>query len=436
MPLMLVGLGLMLYNYLRFDSPFEFGWHYALTALNDETARQFSAQYLWFNFRFYFLEPMRWTGYFPFLQTGLMPPFPPGYSGVGSQYGGILSDYPVAWLALAAPLAWRWRGGEDTGSLRWFAIVLFLLFVICTVTVCLFLRASSRYVLDFLPVLMVLAAIGIFGLERALARSAVRRMIARCIWCPLLAYSLVFNILATIEAHGATRYFVGNLFFRQGNLNEAIENFSKASTLEPNDAGLRYALANALSKAGRLDESIVQYQKALEIQPDFPEADNNLAFTLLNAGRVDDAIEYFQKASELQKNYQTFYNLACAFRMKKMAPELEANLQKANELQPQFLPAQIDLSWMLATWPDAAVRNGARALAFAENLDREHPDDPKILRTLAAAYAETGYFTEAIVTAKRALALAQTQSRPSLVSQLQGEMGLYQSNNPCRSFSN
>jgi uncharacterized protein HemY len=82
------------------------------------------------------------------------------------------------------------------------------------------------------------------------------------------------------------------------------------------------------------------------------------------------------------------------------------------------------------------VRNGARALAFAENLDREHPDDPKILRALAAAYAETGHFTEAIVTAKRALALAQIQSRRSLVSQLQGEMGLYQSNNPCRSFSN
>jgi hypothetical protein len=65
-------------------------------------------------------------------------------------------------------------------------------------------------------------------------------------------------------------------------------------------------------------------------------------------------------------------------------------------------------------------RAHATTLAFAENLDREHPDAPKILRTLAAAYTKTGDFTETIVTAKRAL--AQTQCRPSLVSQLQGEI--------------
>ena len=29
-PVMLIGLGLMLYNTLRFDNPFEFGWHYQL----------------------------------------------------------------------------------------------------------------------------------------------------------------------------------------------------------------------------------------------------------------------------------------------------------------------------------------------------------------------------------------------------------------------
>ncbi|HEY1786760.1 MAG TPA: tetratricopeptide repeat protein, partial [Verrucomicrobiae bacterium] len=151
---------------------------------------------------------------------------------------------------------------------------------------------------------------------------------------------------------------------------------------------------------------------------------------------VDDAIKYFQKASDLQKNYQTYYNLACAFRMKKMAPEAETNLQNVIELQPQFMPAQIDLSWTLATWPDASARDGARALTIAENLDRQRPNDPKILRTLAAACAETGHFSEAVATAKRALDLAQTQSRTTLINQLQAEISLYQSNKPCRSFNN
>jgi len=65
-PAMLIGLGLMLYNSLRFDSPFEFGWHYQLTNSRQNTGQQFSLHYLWFNFRFYVLEPMRWVVIFPF----------------------------------------------------------------------------------------------------------------------------------------------------------------------------------------------------------------------------------------------------------------------------------------------------------------------------------------------------------------------------------
>ncbi|HXC34346.1 MAG TPA: hypothetical protein VNV43_00625, partial [Candidatus Acidoferrales bacterium] len=67
------------------------------------------------------------------------------------------------------------------------------------------------------------------------------------------------------------------------------------------------------------------------------------------------------------------------------------------------------------------------------NLNRQRPDDPNILRTLAAACAETGHFPEAVTTAKRALDLARNQSRTTLASQLQAETKLYESSNPCRS---
>jgi len=50
----------MAYNDLRFDSPFEFGRRYQLTGDYDSTtANQFNLHYLWFNFRYYFLEPIR-----------------------------------------------------------------------------------------------------------------------------------------------------------------------------------------------------------------------------------------------------------------------------------------------------------------------------------------------------------------------------------------
>jgi len=642
-PVMLIGLGLMLYNTLRFDSPFEFGWHYQLNGLyRPTTARQFSLHYLWFNFRFYFLEPIRWSGHYPFLQAVPRPPMPSGYVTVGDPYGGILTNCPLLWLALAAPLAWRGRPLEVVSILRWFVATVFLLFVICALSLCLFFAAASRYDLDFLPALMLLAVIGIFGLERALAGSPVWRRIARWGWCLLLAYSVVINLLMSASDYAEANCLVGNTLFNQGRVDEAIIQYQKALAIWPECANAHAGLGYALRQKGLEDEAIIQYQKALEIKPDFAEAHNdlgcslgqkgrvneaithfqraleikpdfadahynlgstllqlgrvneaiahfqraveidpdwaeahntlgscllqkgqvneaithfqraveikpdyakahnnlgysllqigraneaithfqkalgidpdfakahnnlgyslfqtgraneaiihfqkaleinpdfaeahnnlgscflqigqvneaithfqkalainpnfaeahnNLGYSLLQIGRVDEAIVQYRKAIELQPRLPQAYNdLGNAFRRKGMAAEAMACYQKAIELQPQFIPAQINLAWMLATWPAPSVRNGGKAVALAEQANQfSRGKDPLILRTLAAAYAETGRFPEAVLTARQALALAMAQSNPGLTNELQTEIGLYQTNSPCRSTNN
>ena len=433
-PVMLIGLGLMLYNALRFGSPFEFGWHYQLTSYRQNAARQFSLHYLWFNTRFYFLEPMRWSIHFPFLRAVPLSPLPSGYCGLGDPYSGVLSNCPVVWLALATPLAWRGRPVQEVSLLRLFAAVVFLLFTICALTLCLFFSAGSRYELDFLPALMLLAVIGIFGLEHALAGSPVWRRIARWGWGLLLAYSVTFNVLASIEAHATANYFAGNSLLNQGQVDGAVDHFQKALALQPESATFHFALANAFSIERRMDESIVQYQEALQIKPDFAEAHNNLAYTLLQRGRVNEAIAQFQRALEIQPSYEAYYNLGCAFRLKGMAAEAIANYQNAIALQSQFIPAQMDLAWILATWPEPSVRNGGKAVALAEQVVQfSREKDPLILRALAAAYAEAGQFPEAVLTAKQALALATTQADTRLTNVLQTEIGLYQTNCPCRS---
>jgi tetratricopeptide (TPR) repeat protein len=111
--------------------------------------------------------------------------------------------------------------------------------------------------------------------------------------------------------------------------------------------------------------------------------------------------------------------------------------QKAIELEPQYVPAQINLAWMLATWPEPSVRNGDKAVVLAEQANQvTKGKDPQILRTLAAAYAEAGRFGEAVMTAKQALALAMAQSNTGLTNALATEIGLYQTNTPCRSTNN
>ena len=575
----IIGLGLMIYNALRFENPLEFGWHYQLQGgYRPDTAQPFSLRYLGFNLWYYFFQPVRWSQHFPFLQSVPLPPLPTNYFGVGTSYGGIIPvGYPLVWMVLAAPLVWQNRPAQEMSVLRWFGAAVFLLFAVCGSTICLFFSASSRYALDFLPALMLVAGMGILGLERAPIGSAVGWRIARRAWCLLLAYSMISNLLATVAAHAQANFFAGNFLVRQGRAGEAIEYFQKALALEPESAAFHGGLGTAFYQLKRTDEAIVQYQKALaidphfaeaaeaqnnlgyallrkgqaneaiihfqkalemqpdfaearntlgdcflqigrvneaivqfqkvlEIKPDFSEAYNNLGYSFLQLGRPNEAVTNFQKALELNPDFakawnnlgyalfqmgrvneaiphfqralvikpdfaeaelnlgvalyqsgrvdeavvhfkkavalqprltQAYNDLGNAYRRKGMATEAMAYYQRAMALEPPFIPAQMNLAWMLATWPDASVRDGDKAVALAEQADQySGHKDPRTLRTLAAAYAEVGRFPEASVTAKQAMALAVAQSDAALTNELQTEIGLYQKNSPCRSTNN
>ena len=62
-------------------------------------------------------------------------------------------------------------------------------------------------------------------------------------------------------------------------------------------------------------------------------------------------------------------------------------------------------------------------------------EDPEILDTLAAAYAEAGRFAEAVSTAQRALELAESQERARLAEQIGARLALYQAGQPYREGS-
>jgi len=144
-PMAIVGAGLMLYNFLRFDNPFEFGWHYQFnTSYRPPSAHPFSLNNIWLNSRLYFLEPVFWSRSFPFLKSAPLPPMPPGYD-LGNAYagGGILIIYPIVFFALAAPLAWKRRQGTAS-ALAWFASACLVIFVTSAVTLCFFFASASR----------------------------------------------------------------------------------------------------------------------------------------------------------------------------------------------------------------------------------------------------------------------------------------------------
>jgi tetratricopeptide (TPR) repeat protein len=332
-PILLIGLGLMLYNARRFDSPFEFGQHYQLTAVRADTEQFFSLHYLWFNFRVYFLEPTRWSARSPFVRGIAMPPLPAGYELVKNPFG-VLTNVPLVWLALAVPLAWRSQPGQAASILRWFVLAVALLFGICALTVGLFSSANFRYELDFLPALVLLAVVGVLGLERALAPTSesgqastsesgqadrpVWRRAARWGWGLLLGFSVAFNLLASAEYYAEAHSNLGTILLRRGRVQEAIGQFELALRIDPDYNESLINLGTALLQMGQVQEAIARYEQALRSHPDTAEAYNDFGVALARLGRVPEAIESWRHALQIKPDYaDAHHNLEIALRQAK-----------------------------------------------------------------------------------------------------------------------
>jgi tetratricopeptide (TPR) repeat protein len=265
---------------------------------------------------------------------------------------------------------------------------------------------------------------------------------------------------------------LGNILSQDGRLDEAMDQFQKTLAIQPDDLLARNNLGLILCQKGRVDEAIAQFQKGLATQPDSALILNNLGKALLTKGQpreamiqfrkileknpgdlmahynlgtaffqngqVDEAIGHFQKALEIQPDFARAHNkLGVVLLRRGLADEAIAHFQRALEIRSDFADAGYNLNhavWRLATSPEASLRNGPRALALAQQLDRlSGGNNPVLLDTLAAARAENGQFPEAIDAAQRALALAQNDA--TLADTLRQHIKSFQAGSPLRCAS-
>jgi Tfp pilus assembly protein PilF len=228
---------------------------------------------------------------------------------------------------------------------------------------------------------------------------------------------------------------LGNEFLRQGQLNEAILHCRRALSIDPDYPGALNCLGFALYQTGQLDAAMSQFQSALKLEPDFAAAHNNFGMALLSAGRVDEAIAQFKAALATDPDVaETQNNLGACLAQKGQEESAIAHYRRAVEIKPDYAGACNNLAWILATSANGSLRNGALAVELAERAVRlSNAGNALILRTLAAAYAEAGRFSDAIATAQRAITVAAAQGNAALVNALQNEIGRYQAGQPFRS---
>jgi tetratricopeptide (TPR) repeat protein len=219
---------------------------------------------------------------------------------------------------------------------------------------------------------------------------------------------------------------------QKGKVDEAIAQYQIALQINPGDAKAHFDLANILLQKGSLDEAIFHLEKSLQIKPDDANAQNNLGNAFLQKGRLDEAMAHYAHALQINPDYaQVHNNLGLVLLKRGSMDEAAAHFQKALQLDPGNPQVLNTVAWVLATCPQASLRNGDKAVQLAQRAsDLAGGNNPAILRTLAAALAEAGRFSDARRTAQEAMDLARALGQQDLAGKLDLELRRYEAGLP------
>jgi len=208
--------------------------------------------------------------------------------------------------------------------------------------------------------------------------------------------------------------------------------FQKALQINPESAEIHNNFGNALLQKGRVDEAIAQYQKTLQINPERVEVRNSLGSALLQKGSVDEAIAQYQTALQINPitpKPTTTLPMPCSNWARWTRRLLITN--KRCKINPDYTEALNNLAWLLATGPDAHLRDGVQAVKYAGRAcELTHYGVTPLVGTLAAAYAEAGRYDEAIAAAQKACALATAAGEEDLLERNQKLLVLYRAHQP------
>ncbi len=223
-------------------------------------------------------------------------------------------------------------------------------------------------------------------------------------------------------------------WFQVGYWQNGITLFKHTVEVTHNNSVAYCELGHALDQSGKPNEALDPYFKALQINPNYAEAHNNIGVILACQNKDKEAIIHFYEVLRIDSGYAgAYYNLGKIFANQRRIKESILNYRKALRFSPDMTEALYNLAWILACYEDEKYRNGEEAVKLAEKLCRiTRYNQPLALDALAAAYAETGKFDAAALTAKKGLKLALNQGPKELVLGLKKRLELYQGKRPYR----
>ncbi|HKN00772.1 MAG TPA: tetratricopeptide repeat protein [Candidatus Binataceae bacterium] len=180
---------------------------------------------------------------------------------------------------------------------------------------------------------------------------------------------------------------------------DRIGDLSMAIDRSPRDPELYAKRALAYENNGEYKTAIADLDQAILIKPDNPQYRFLRGIAYAYAGDDSMAQQEFERAMAMDPGSYQSYNAR---------------------------------AWLMATAPDAQLRNGKKAVEYATKAcEMTNWQDPDVVGTLAAAYAETGDFDNAIKWQQKSIDLTSTTLLVTL-DERKARLALYQNHQPWR----
>ena len=179
----------------------------------------------------------------------------------------------------------------------------------------------------------------------------------------------------------------------------AIADYSEVIRRNPKVAVAFNNRGNAWSARKEHDKAIEDYSEAIRLNRKDGLALNNRGNAWASKKDFDRAIADYSEVIQLDPHFAlAFNNRGNAWCAKKEYLKAIADYDEAIRLDPKFALAFNNRAWLLATCPDANLRDGKKAVETAiRACELSEWKAPYAISTLAASYAEAGDFDKAVM---------------------------------------
>jgi tetratricopeptide (TPR) repeat protein len=195
----------------------------------------------------------------------------------------------------------------------------------------------------------------------------------------------------------AAAHYLGDMWMRRSKFDRAVREFDALVALRPNDPAGYGGRAGAHAARGDLDAAAADCTTAIRLDPGGPGYSLRAGIRV-RQDRPDDALADLDAHVQIHPDDPAAHlNRSLLLKQRGDLRAALAAVTAAHALAPDHPILCNSLAWFLATCTEGALRDGARAVALARRAcEATEWKSPMCIDTLAACYADTGAFDEAV----------------------------------------